>query len=340
MTPAARDPPPRLASPHRAARIASRRRDAAPTVDPSRRRGTAGRGRRFGAIDVRSVEGSAVPTIHLGAMSTVRAKRKHVLDSDSDDDDDDSDAPVVVAATAPPAVAVAVAVADDGDDGDDVDDVDDDDDARAATVRSAAAASAADASGRPRNRLKSRAASEQEIIALDVDGESGGGGGGGGGGIDDRGVVVIDDDGNDDDDDVVELLEEEDHALVQCAKISRRLRRALGQDVGDEYAPGASDGPLSPLAKANANASNGVANGKKRRALVAVDDVVAVAGDGSFSANLKPYQMVGVNFLLLLDEEDVPGAILADEMGLGKTAQARSIHWSPYDRVGVVNADP
>jgi hypothetical protein len=22
------------------------------------------------------------------------------------------------------------------------------------------------------------------------------------------------------------------------------------------------------------------------------------------------------------------------------TAQARSIHWSPYDRVGVVNADP
>jgi len=280
-----------------------------------------------------------VPTVHLGAMSTVRAKRKHVLDSDSDDDDDDSDAPVVVAATAPPAVAVAVAVADDGDDGDG-DDVDDDDDARAATVRSAAAASAADASGRPRNRLKSRAASEQEIIALDVDGESGGGGGGGGGGIDDRGVVVIDDDGNDDDDDVVELLEEEDHALVQCAKISRRLRRALGQDVGDEYAPGASDGPLSPLAKANANASNGVANGKKRRALVAVDDVVAVAGDGSFSANLKPYQMVGVNFLLLLDEEDVPGAILADEMGLGKTAQARSIHWSPYDRVGVVNADP
>ena len=30
--------------------------------------------------------------------------------------------------------------------------------------------------------------------------------------------------------------------------------------------------------------------------------------------------MIGVNFLLLLDEQDVP-AILADEMGLGKTAQ-------------------
>ena len=31
--------------------------------------------------------------------------------------------------------------------------------------------------------------------------------------------------------------------------------------------------------------------------------------------------MVGVNFLLLLDQQDVTGAILADEMGLGKTAQ-------------------
>jgi SWI/SNF-related matrix-associated actin-dependent regulator 1 of chromatin subfamily A len=37
---------------------------------------------------------------------------------------------------------------------------------------------------------------------------------------------------------------------------------------------------------------------------------------------LKSYQIVGVNFLLLLHSRDVEGAILADEMGLGKTAQA------------------
>jgi SWI/SNF-related matrix-associated actin-dependent regulator 1 of chromatin subfamily A len=37
---------------------------------------------------------------------------------------------------------------------------------------------------------------------------------------------------------------------------------------------------------------------------------------------LKPYQLVGINFLLLLYRQRVGGAILADEMGLGKTAQA------------------
>jgi hypothetical protein len=38
--------------------------------------------------------------------------------------------------------------------------------------------------------------------------------------------------------------------------------------------------------------------------------------------HLKPYQLVGINFLLLLYRQKVGGAILADEMGLGKTAQA------------------
>eukprot|EP00850_Spirogloea_muscicola_P010575 SM000062S19961 [mRNA] locus=s62:684509:689584:- [translate_table: standard] len=37
---------------------------------------------------------------------------------------------------------------------------------------------------------------------------------------------------------------------------------------------------------------------------------------------LKPYQLVGVNFLLMLYRQRVGGAILADEMGLGKTVQA------------------
>ena len=41
------------------------------------------------------------------------------------------------------------------------------------------------------------------------------------------------------------------------------------------------------------------------------------------TAHLKPYQIVGINFLLLLYRQAVGGAILADEMGLGKTAQVR-----------------
>lgn len=46
------------------------------------------------------------------------------------------------------------------------------------------------------------------------------------------------------------------------------------------------------------------------------------AATSPLAAHLKPYQLVGINFLLLLYRQQVGGAILADEMGLGKTAQA------------------
>ena len=119
-------------------------------------------------------------------------------------------------------------------------------------------------------------------------------------------VIVVDDDddapqpqppANEGDDVVIEDdIDEPDQALVECAKISRRLRRALG---ADDDAKGKSDGPLSPGAF---HAPGG------RRKLVTARDVAAVAGEGSLANGLKPYQMVGVNFLLLLDEQDVPGA--------------------------------
>ncbi len=42
---------------------------------------------------------------------------------------------------------------------------------------------------------------------------------------------------------------------------------------------------------------------------------------GPTSKYIKSYQLIGINFLLLLAREGVEGSILADEMGLGKTAQ-------------------
>lgn len=42
---------------------------------------------------------------------------------------------------------------------------------------------------------------------------------------------------------------------------------------------------------------------------------------GPTAKYIKSYQLVGINFLLLLAREGVEGSILADEMGLGKTAQ-------------------
>lgn len=54
---------------------------------------------------------------------------------------------------------------------------------------------------------------------------------------------------------------------------------------------------------------------------------------GDAALYLKAYQLVGVNYLMLLKRKNVSGCILADEMGLGKTAQAisflgKSISWT------------
>jgi len=58
--------------------------------------------------------------------------------------------------------------------------------------------------------------------------------------------------------------------------------------------------------------------------IVSQADVCAACGIAENDPNriLKPYQLVGVNFMLLLHRKHVGGAILADEMGLGKTVQA------------------
>ena len=42
---------------------------------------------------------------------------------------------------------------------------------------------------------------------------------------------------------------------------------------------------------------------------------------GENAKYVKSYQVIGINFLLLMVREGVQGSILADEMGLGKTAQ-------------------
>ncbi|PKA52131.1 ATP-dependent DNA helicase DDM1 [Apostasia shenzhenica] len=94
-------------------------------------------------------------------------------------------------------------------------------------------------------------------------------------------------------------------ALHKCAKISADLRRELyGSSVStcDRYAE--------------------VESSSAR--IVTQEDVneFCACEDSDFEPTLKPYQLVGVNFLLLLYRKNIGGAILADEMGLGKTVQA------------------
>ena len=233
-------------------------------------------------------------------MSTVRVKRKHVLDSDSDESEDEP----------APGAKAQIARSD-------------------AETRVSEEARGGDGASPPgprepqRKRLMSaadRAAARRAEAALNAarapitiedDRQAG----------DDRIVLDLATEEDEGDEDAMEnaesresdseayALDPEDAALARCAQISRRLRDALGRDVARR------DGPLSPGgSKRNPKPS-------RARKLVTADDVFEAAGETSRATSLKPYQMIGVNFLLLLDEQDVPGAILADEMGLGKTAQ-------------------
>ncbi|GMJ13367.1 CHROMATIN REMODELING 19 [Hibiscus trionum] len=105
-----------------------------------------------------------------------------------------------------------------------------------------------------------------------------------------------------------EELQEDDvvgKALQKCAKISAELRKEL-------Y--GSSGASCERYAEVETSSVKVVTQNDI--------DVACGAVDSDFQPVLKPYQLVGVNFLLLLHRKGIGGAILADEMGLGKTIQA------------------
>jgi len=109
---------------------------------------------------------------------------------------------------------------------------------------------------------------------------------------------------------------EDDRAYEECLSLSKRLKDTLKEAQSAE---------------------------KGKVPVFSVDNAVEATGgvkSGTFATQLKPYQMVGVNFLMLLQQNDIPGAILADEMGLGKTAQAISfIAMSRYDAAKSASTD-
>eukprot|EP00879_Flechtneria_rotunda_P017507 GHRR01018356.1.p1 GENE.GHRR01018356.1~~GHRR01018356.1.p1 ORF type:complete len:1057 (+),score=419.84 GHRR01018356.1:236-3406(+) len=100
-----------------------------------------------------------------------------------------------------------------------------------------------------------------------------------------------------------------DHLLSKCEAISANLRKALG---------GQSDG--DHVVDATGQESDGLGPGASLKLVERGPRLNAATS--ALADHLKPYQLVGINFLLLLYRQQVGGAILADEMGLGKTAQA------------------
>ncbi|KAL3692845.1 hypothetical protein R1sor_006496 [Riccia sorocarpa] len=119
----------------------------------------------------------------------------------------------------------------------------------------------------------------------------------------DEEVVEIDDDEVEEKEERNEELDLIFNTLQKCDRIAADLRQELSPNslFEDRYA----------------------AVDASQAKIVSQADVCAACGVSSTSGQiLKPYQLVGVNFLMLLNRKKVGGAILADEMGLGKTVQA------------------
>ncbi|KAL3652887.1 Protein CHROMATIN REMODELING 19 [Castilleja foliolosa] len=142
------------------------------------------------------------------------------------------------------------------------------------------------------------------VIDDDDEEEDGSGGGGEANDLSDPEIWLSDEE------EEIDVEEEEDvvkRALHKCEKISAELKRELyGTSTAacDRYSE--------------------VELGSTAARIVTQDDVndACGAGDSDFKPTLKPYQLIGVNFLMLLYRKKIGGAILADEMGLGKTVQA------------------
>ncbi|KAL1807612.1 hypothetical protein DCAR_0726990 [Daucus carota subsp. sativus] len=99
-----------------------------------------------------------------------------------------------------------------------------------------------------------------------------------------------------------------DKALFKCGKISEDLKREL-------Y--GTSNVACERYAEVESSSVRIVTQEDINEACEA-----EVENEEGFKPILKPYQIVGVNFLLFMYRKRIAGAILADEMGLGKTIQA------------------
>jgi SWI/SNF-related matrix-associated actin-dependent regulator 1 of chromatin subfamily A len=145
---------------------------------------------------------------------------------------------------------------------------------------------------------------------------------------------IVGDDGDDDGDSDEQFTRSHDEVgqlLVECEQIAKKLRRSILDWSGNSQAAAAAPSSSSsnstdvsdedrqqPLQEEHVSLSEiatmaATSNGRR---VVTQDDIPGLCD----TLVLKPYQVVGVNWLLLLNENNV-SSVLADEMGLGKTVQ-------------------
>ncbi|GMG16035.1 unnamed protein product [Phytophthora fragariaefolia] len=131
-----------------------------------------------------------------------------------------------------------------------------------------------------------------------------------------------DDDDSDDDEHYTRSHDEVGQLLEECEEIARKLRRSVRNWSGNSTKSAPSSPSTSPADATDeeeaAHMSIASIDSGDRR-VVTQADIPNICE----TLELKPYQVVGVNWLLLLHENKVSG-VLADEMGLGKTVQTIS----------------
>ncbi|KAE9096425.1 Protein CHROMATIN REMODELING 19 [Phytophthora fragariae] len=128
-----------------------------------------------------------------------------------------------------------------------------------------------------------------------------------------------DDDDSDEDEHYSRSHDEVGQLLEECEEIARKLRRSVRNWSGKATKSAPSSPSTSPADATDeeeaVHMSIASIDGGDRRVVTQAD-----IPDICETLELKPYQVVGVNWLLLLHENKVSG-VLADEMGLGKTVQ-------------------
>lgn len=100
--------------------------------------------------------------------------------------------------------------------------------------------------------------------------------------------------------------------LKKCEQLAKKLRKSILEWSNGQHNNAPNEDHVSL-------ASIDTPNGKSASRIVTQDHIPHI----SDKLVLKPYQVVGLNWLLLLCENNVSG-VLADEMGLGKTVQSIS----------------
>ncbi|RLN90591.1 hypothetical protein BBJ28_00007967 [Nothophytophthora sp. Chile5] len=131
-------------------------------------------------------------------------------------------------------------------------------------------------------------------------------------------------DDSEDDEHYTRSHDEVGQLLEECEAIAQKLRRSVQNWSGNSVKSASSSPSSSPAVEEDDNAEHvhmslAAIESSADRRVVTQDDIPGICE----TLELKPYQVVGVNWLLLLYENKVSG-VLADEMGLGKTVQTVS----------------